>query len=272
MPRQWGDTPMAAPEIRFDDGAVYEEAMGRWSRLAGEVFLDWLAPEAGLRWIDVGCGSGAFTELLCQHCAPVEAQGIDPSEAQLVFARSRPGARAAAFQQGDAMALPFADNRFDAAVMALVIFFVPEPARGVAEMARVVRPGGIVAAYAWDMLGGGFPFAPIQAELRAVGVVPPLPPSVDASRMDALRDLWAGAGLEAIETRAITVQRTFNDFDDFWSKTTAMGSMRPNIAAMAPNDAELFRQRVRARLPADDQGRITYGARANAIKGRVPNR
>jgi ubiquinone/menaquinone biosynthesis C-methylase UbiE len=169
------------------------------------------------------------------------------------------------------MALPFFEKRFDAAVMALVLFFVPEPARGVAEMVRVVRPGGTVAAYVWDMLGGGFPFEPIYAELRAVGVVPPLPPSVGASRADALRDLWTGAGLEAVEVREIIVQRTFSDFDDFWSKTTILGTMRPSIAAMARDEAERFKERVRARLPPDSEGRITYSARANAIKGRVPN-
>jgi trans-aconitate methyltransferase len=84
---------MIAPPIRFDDGAAYEQAMGVWSRFAGEVFLDWLAPPSGWRWIDVGCGSGAFTALLMQRCAPADAQGVDPSEAQLVFARERPEAQ-----------------------------------------------------------------------------------------------------------------------------------------------------------------------------------
>src|SRR5260221_9920182 len=97
--------------------------MGAWSRLAGDIFLDWLAPRPGLRWIDVGCGNGAFTQLACDRCAPAEVRGIDPSEAQLAFARSRPAGRVAQFQRGDAMALPFPDNRFDAATMALVIFF-----------------------------------------------------------------------------------------------------------------------------------------------------
>src|SRR5215470_9546672 len=100
---------MAEQQIRFDDGGAYEQAMGVWSRSAGEVFLDWLAPAVGLRWLDVGCGSGAFTELIVQRCAPIEAQGIDPSEEQLAFARTRPAARVARFQHGDAMALPFAD-------------------------------------------------------------------------------------------------------------------------------------------------------------------
>ena len=261
---------MAQGPIRFDDGAAYERGMGSWSLLAGQIFLDWLVPPKGLRWIDVGCGSGAFTELLVQRCAPAETQGIDPSEAQLAFARTRPAARVANFLQGDAMALPFEDGRFDAAVMALVIFFVPDPAKGVAEMARVVRPGGTVAAYAWDMAGGGFPFEPIHAELRALGVTPSQPPSPDAARMEMLRDLWTEAGLEAVETRAISVRRTFNDFEDFWNSSTITGSIRPALADMAASEVEQFKGRVRARLSADASGPVMHQACANAIKGRVP--
>ena len=261
---------MTQQAIRFDDGEAYERAMGIWSQLAGQAFLDWLAPPPGLRWIDVGCGNGAFTELLVRRCAPSETQGIDPSEAQLAFARARPAARGARFLLGDAMALPFESGRFDAAVMALVIFFVPDPAKGVAEMARVVRPGGLVATYAWDMLGGGFPFEPIRVEMRALGVTPLLPPSVGASRMEALRELWTGAGLQSVETREITVRRTFADFDDFWGSSTITGGIRPTLAAMAADDVEVLKARVRARLRADAQGRITYSARANAIRGRVP--
>lgn len=261
---------MAEQQIRYDDGAAYERYMGSWSRLAGETFLNWLAPLPGLRWIDIGCGNGAFTELLIERCAPAEVQGIDPSEAQLAFARARPASRIAEFRQGDAMALPFSEDSFDAAVMALVIFFVPDPAKGVAEMVRVVRPGGTVATYVWDMFGGGFPLEPIQAEMRAMGLKPVLPPRTDASRMEALRDLWAGAGLDAVETREITVQRTFADFDDFWTISLLGASIRPMVAAMASDDVERLRTRVQARLPADAAGRITYSSRANAIKGRVP--
>src|SRR5262249_38091204 len=86
---------MAEQSIRFVDGDAYERGMGPWSHLARHTFLDWLAPPAGLRWIDVGCGTGAFTELLVRRCAPIETQGIDPHEAQLAVARVRPGARGA---------------------------------------------------------------------------------------------------------------------------------------------------------------------------------
>jgi SAM-dependent methyltransferase len=260
---------MAEQQIRFDDGAAYERMMGTWSRLAGEIFVDWLAPRSGLRWIDIGCGNGAFTELLVERCAPAEVQGIDPSEGQLAFARARPAARVAEFRQGDAEALPFSKDRFDAAVMALVITFVPDPAKGVAEMMRVVCPGGTVATYIWDLFGGGFPLEPIWVEMRAMDVMLPIPPSSDASRMEKLRDLWTGAGLEAVETREITVQRTFADFDDFW--TTTMGSsVGQTVATMASGDVELLKTRLRARLPPDVAGRITYGAHANAIRGGVP--
>ena len=131
---------MPDQKIRFDDGAAYERMMGVWSRRVGEDFLEWLKLPAGLKCVDVGCGNGAFTELLAERCQPEEVQGIDPSPEQIAYARARHTAKIAEFRQGDAMALPFPDDGFDAAIMALVIFFVPEPAKGVAEMARVVRP------------------------------------------------------------------------------------------------------------------------------------
>ncbi|WP_262271519.1 class I SAM-dependent methyltransferase [Microvirga yunnanensis] len=261
---------MVGRTIRFDDGAAYEQVMGIWSQLAGGIFLDWLAPPSGLRWIDIGCGNGAFTELLVERCAPEEVHGIDPSEGQLAFARTRPATRRVEFRQGDAMALPFPPDRFDAAVMALVLVFVPEPAKGIAEMARVVRPGGTVAAYMWDMLGGGFPLDPVLVEMRAMGVAPPRPPEMNASRMDVMHDLWTDAGLDAVETREITVHRIFAGFEDFWMTSLKAGSLGPTIAAMASGDVETLKSRVRARLPADGDDRITYSARAHAIKGRLP--
>jgi SAM-dependent methyltransferase len=260
---------MSSDQIRFDDGAAYERYMGVWSQLAGEKFLDWLAPAFGLRWLDVGCGNGAFTEMLVKRCAPVSVQGVDPSEAQLVFARTRPASRIAQFRQGDAMALPFANGTFDAAVMPLVIFFVPVPATGVAEMARVVCPGGVVTAYAWDMVGGGFPYESLLVEMRAMDIPVLLPPSPEASRIDVMRELWMGAGLDAVETREITVQRTFSNFDDYWTTILKGPNVGPRLAALSGEKIALLQSRMRARLPADAVGRILCSGRANAVRGRV---
>ena len=261
---------MSEQQIVFDDGATYDRYMGRWSRIVGDVFLDWLAPERNLRWLDVGCGNGAFTEMLFERCAPAAIDGVDPSEAQLAFARAQPAAKLAKFHQGDAMALPFPDDAFDAAVMPLVIFFVPDPAKGVAEMARVVRAGGIVAAYGWDLTGGGFPYTALQQEMRELGVTHGMPPSPEAARLDVLQELWTGAGLQSIETRAIEVQRTFDDFEDWWQTVLTGPSVSAKLAAMAPDVRAALKERMRAHHPADASGRVTYGARANAVKGRVP--
>jgi SAM-dependent methyltransferase len=255
-------------KIQFTDGAAYEETMGVWSRLAGNVFLDWVAPAPGLRWIDIGCGNGAFTELLAERCSPLEVQGIDPSEGQLAYARTRPAAGVATFQTGDAMALPFPVETFDAAVMALVVVFVPEPATGLREMVRVVRPGGIVATYVWDMLGGGFPLDPILMEMEAMGLAYPRPPRIEVSGMAALRELWDGAAIDEVETCEITVARIFPDFGDFWRIYARSPSLASILAGLSARDAETLKARVRSRLPADAEGRITYEARANAIKGR----
>lgn len=258
-------------QIRFDDGAAYERYMGRWSQLAGDKFLEWLNPRPGLRWLDVGCGNGAFTEMLVERCAPLSVQGIDPSEGQLAYARTRPASRLAQFRQGDTMALPFPEDTFDAAVMPLVIFFVPDPPKGISEMARVVRPGGIVAAYAWDLPGGGFPYQPLHDEMRALDVAVPLPPSPDASRIDAMEGLWRSAGLQAVETREVNVQRTFANFDDYWTTIRGGPSVGRALAAMPSENLTKLQQRMCARLPLDSTGRITCSARANAVKGRVPH-
>jgi SAM-dependent methyltransferase len=258
---------MADTPIVFTDGAAYERFMGVWSRLAGEVFLDWLAPPPGLRWADIGCGNGASTALLLDRCAPAVVEAIDPSPGQLAYARERLAGRPVRFEQGSATALPYADGSVDAAMMALVLFFVPEPARGVAEMARVVAPGGIVAAYAWDLAGGGFPIAVIHDEMRAMGISVPAPPSADAARREMMEALWSGAGLADVALRSITVTRRFPDFETFWRTSVQGPAMSAAMAEMPAEVAEALRQRVRARLPDEAGGGITVQATANAVKG-----
>lgn len=261
---------MTEPAIRFDDGAAYERFMGVWSRLAGDAFLDWLSPGRGERWLDVGCGNGAFSTLLADRLQPSALDGIDPSEAQIRFARERTLTCPAEFRMGDAMALPYADAQFDQSVMALVIFFVPEPAVGVAEMVRVTRPGGTVSAYAWDLPGGGFPYAMLQDALRAQGRSPVMPPQAAVAALDALQAVWTGAGLTDVETTVITVQRSFPDFEDFWQIALLGPSLAPALAKMAPADVGAMREFVRAHLTEESDGRIVCTARAHAVRGRVP--
>jgi len=253
--------------IRFEDGASYELMMGRWSRLAGERFLDWIGVPHGARWIDVGCGNGAFTELLLQRCRPAGVQAFDPSPAQLAYARQRLAPAApVTWAEADAMKLPVADGAGDAAVMALVLFFVPEPAAGVAEMCRAVRSGGVVAAYHWDILGGGFPLEGIAAEMRESGIAPRLPPSVVASTLEASSALWQQAGLQQVRTCAITVQRTFERFDEYWHSAATSNLIRPLFDALSAQRLAVLKANVRRRLNAAD-GPLTLSARANAVTG-----
>ena len=255
---------------RYDDGAGYELMMGRWSVLVGTRFIDWIGVPDGARWLDVGCGSGAFTQLLVERCRPADVQAFDISPEQLAYARTRlPSGAPVTWTEGDAMRLPLADASCDAAVMALVLFFVPEPAIGLAEMCRSVRSGGVVAAYHWDMAGGGFPLADIAAEMLALGIPSRLPPSVDASTIEASATLWKAAGLRDVRTCQITVQRTFENFDDYWRSAEPSKSLRPMFEAMDAEGREQLKANVRRRLHAGE-GALRVSARANAVCGIRP--
>lgn len=266
-----GVSKMSEATNQFTNAEVYEKLMGRWSRQVGDEFLDWLDAPKGMKWLDVGCGNGAFTERLISRCAPTEVIAIDPSHEQLAYARTRRGTEVAKFQSGDAQKLPFAEREFDAAVMALVISFLPDPTQAVTEMVRVVRPGGWVATYMWDSLGNGSPAAPIFAAMKALGIPYSRPPSIAVSQRDALVALWEKAGLKAVEGHAIRTLISYDDFDDFWnSGFSRVGPLAKTWNKMTPGTREQLQAHLRKTMATSSDGRVTYQVVANAVKGRLP--
>jgi ubiquinone/menaquinone biosynthesis C-methylase UbiE len=262
---------MAESAFKFDDSAAYERAMGRWSRAVAPGFLQWLAPPASARWLDVGCGTGILTHTLLELCSPAAVVGIDSEVAQVAQASGGPSAGRATFQVGDARALPFADAAFDIAASALVLNFIFERSQAVAEMRRVTRPGGSIAAYVWDFAEELSPSGPLRRAMRRFGVDVPVIPGTAESRIEALRTLFEQAGLERIETRMIEVCLAYQDFQDFWqAQTPSYSPTTKIIASMTENERSRLMRAVRAEFPAAPGDVIEYFSRANAIKARVP--
>jgi SAM-dependent methyltransferase len=264
---------MADNKTHFDDAATYDLFMGRWSREVGSHFLDWLAPPAGARWLDVGCGSGAFTAMVFDRCAPSSISAIDPSQSQIEYVSSGPMAQHVDFKVADAQALPFPDQTFDIIASALVINFIPDRPRGLAEMRRATRPGGMVAGYVWDFFAERGPTRPLRVALSRFGTEPPrgLAGAADTSP-GALASLFEKAGFENIETTAIDVSLDFPSFDEYWR--VQMPPLHPNVqavAALPPSDRAKLMDLVRAELITHPNGRVGSSARAHAIKARAPS-
>lgn len=257
---------MSGQTMQFVDGKSYETMMGLWSAEVGNAFLDWLDIPAGKRWVDVGCGNGASTELLVRRVAPAHIEALDPSAQQLDFARQRHQSGVANFRVGTADDLPFPDNDFDVALMALVIFFVPDANAAVDEMARVVRPGGKVAAYAWDILGGGFPYETTHKAMSAAGMPPILPPHPEAADLATLEKLWGTAGLADVVTRTIDVSRVYSSFDEYWTVSTSAPGISQVLKQLGAQDVAGVRSRAQEMT---GPGPITIKARANAVQGTV---
>jgi SAM-dependent methyltransferase len=254
-------------------GAAYEPYVGRWSRPIAREFVTWLGVPRGRRWLDVGCGTGALSQTILQRCEPTAVIGIDPSVGFLGYAREQVRDARVAFQVADAQGLPFGDAVFDAAVSALVLNFVPDMTKAVAEMARVTRPGGTVAAYVWDYAGE------MQMMRRFWDAAIALDPAVldrdEARRFpvckpDPLRHLFTAASLERIETRAIDVPTVFKDFDDYWIPFTSGQAPAPGYCmSLTEEKRATLRDHLRRTLPTAADGSIALIARAWAVRGKV---
>jgi SAM-dependent methyltransferase len=258
----------------WDSGQAYERYVGRWSRRAAEQFLDWLQVPAGRSWLDVGCGTGALSATILERMQPARVLGLDSSDDFLAHARQQVQDRRVAFELGDAQALPYGDGQFDAAVSGLVLNFVPNPGRMVANMRRGVRPGGTVALYVWDYAGE------MQLMRRFWDAAAALDPA--ARHLDEgirfpicapapLADLFGKAGLAAVATRAIDVPTSFGDFDDFWSPFLGGQGPAPGYCrSLTAERRARLRDHLRATLATQPDGRIALVARAWAVRGIVP--
>ena len=257
----------------WGSGDAYEKYMGRWSRRIAPLFLDWLdiAPDAA--WIDIGCGTGVLSSAILTKRAPKRVAGIDPSSVFVETALSRLGDDRFRCTQGSGEALPFADNAFDVAVSGLVLNFVGDKDKAVAEMARVVRPGGTVALYVWDyarhmQLIRYFFDAAIELDPHARefddGEKAPI------CRPRPLVSLFERANLVDIAVHGIDIAAEFENFDDYWTPFLGGTGSAPKYCTSLQADAQArLRENLRQRVPTGPDGEILMAIRAGGIKGKV---
>jgi SAM-dependent methyltransferase len=245
--------------------------MGRWSRLVAREFITWLRVAPGARWLDIGCGTGGLTETILQLADPLQVVGIDPSHAYVGFAQAHIKDSRATLQIGDAQQLPDGLDGFDAVVSGLVLNFIPDQERALAEMRRAVRPGGTIAGYVWDYAG--------QMELMryfwdAAADLNPDARELDEGRRfptcrpNALAVLFSKY-LVDVAVADLVVPTVFRDFDDYWSPFLGGQGPAPGYAMSLDDERRgHLRELIRARLPTAQDGSIPLKARAWAARGR----
>jgi ubiquinone/menaquinone biosynthesis C-methylase UbiE len=266
---------MSETQIAFDDAHAYERYMGRWSRAIGEKFLAWLAPPEHCYWLDVGCGTGAFTDLIVTQAAPEKIIGIDPSPAQVEHAKHSVTASNADFRVATAIDLPFGAGEFDVVVSALVIHFIADRPRAFREMLRVAKPGGIVGGYTWRKSPAiiDAPYGPLARAVIEIAGDVMQSPTVSEAMPDGLRATLTAEGYRDIEIATIEASQTFRDFEDYWLSQTSTfpHPVAKSVAALSDRDRERLRDNLRAALPAAVDGSITYASRATAFQAYKPH-
>jgi len=258
-------------EDTWASGAAYEPYVGRWSRGVAREFLAWLALPQGSGWLDIGCGTGALSQTILEVASPYSVLGVDPSEGYVNFAREHIRDERVHFTLGDAQALPVETASYDAVVSGLVLNFVPQPSHAVAEMVRVARASGIVAAYVWDYAGlmqlmryfwdAAIALDPTAFQLDEGQRFPLCQP-------EPLVQLFQTAGLREVELFLIDIPTTFRVFDDYCSPFLGGKGPAPGYAmSLSVEQRSLLRERLRATLPTAPDGSIALIARAWAVRG-----
>lgn len=265
---------MSATDDHWQLGNPYERYVGRWSRRVAPAFVSWLAQPAGLRWLDVGCGTGALCSAIALHAAPASLTGVEPSEGFLALARTTLGARAQLLQ-GHAAATTLPDASVDVVVSGLVLNFVPDLRAALAEAARVAAPGATLGAYVWDYAG--------KMELMrhfwdaAVALDPAAAVLDEGSRFplcrpEALCAQLADAGCVEPQVAAIDIPTRFADFDDYWTPFLGGQGPAPSYATSLDEAARArLRDALQRRLPAAPDGSIDLVARAWAVRAGLPS-
>ena len=259
---------------QWTSGSHYDQWMGRWSRLLAHEFLQWLNLPAGLRWLDVCCGSGVITEAIVDRNAPSSIVGIDASPEQINFARQHRAHPNVTFQTGDAVSLSFPDASFDAVVCGLGLHYLPNPVEALIEFRRVTAPAGTIAVYLWDYAEGArflreFWDAAVAVDHEAA--------SFDQAHRfpmctrEGLQSLFDQAGLKHTSLHALEIVTHFTSFEDYWAPLlTGQGSAPNYLATRDKKIQTAIRERLRAALPTDSRGAIDLPARAWAIHARNP--
>lgn len=256
-------------------GAAYEAYVGRWSQLVSRELVRWLDVPPQSRWLDVGCGAGALTGAVVEDAEPQAVVGVDRSRGFVRHARARLASARVAFHVGDAQAIPVRDGAFDAVVSGLVLNFVPDPARMVAEMARAGRPGSTIALFVWDYASG---MELMRCFWNAAKALDPAAASLDeAVRFPScapapLEALFEAAGLSGVATRSIHVVTPFRDFEDYWSPFLGGQGPAPTYVMSLPDERRrALRELIRSTLPIAADGSIRLSARAWAVRGVRPD-
>lgn len=253
---------------------AYEAYIGRWSRLVAQQFIEWLAIPDDMRWVDVGCGTGALTASILRGAAPAAVVGIDPSASFVAHAAETIIDPRARFLVGDASALPVEDAWGDAVVAGLVLMLVADPAQALHEMRRVAAPGAVIGGYLWDYADGMQlirRFFDAAVELDPAAVAHDEGPRFTICAPEPLRRVFEGAGLDEVVVRSIEVPTVFRDFDDYWTPFLAGVGVAPAYAVTLDEPVRArIRERLRATLPTEADGSIHLMARAWAVRGSVP--
>jgi ubiquinone/menaquinone biosynthesis C-methylase UbiE len=252
-------------------GDAYELYMGRWSRKIAPRFLDWFGAGDDLDWLEIGCGMGALSAAILAQRNPKSLISIDSSEAFVSNARANVPDGRAQFQIGDAQALTLDTASRDVVASALVLNFVPDRGKALAEMRRVVRSEGKVGFYVWDYPGGGMEF--MHAFWKVAGALDPSALALAEDKRfpfcnpDGLTDLARKAGLTEVRYTAIEVPTVFQDFEDYWRPFTLGAGPAPGYCkSLDPVVGQRLKDKLRDGLPSADDGSIQLKARAWAIK------